>query len=81
MARIRLYIPHEERRLSPEPARTRDTVPVLIGLAAWIVALVVVLTLSPAAWAAPDPTPFWVVVAGLGGGLLLLAFAWRHDRG
>ncbi|GAB3909411.1 DUF2530 domain-containing protein [Microbispora bryophytorum] len=64
-----------ERRPDPMPLKTRDTVTILAGTAAWMIALVVVLLVVRPA----DPRPAWVCVAGIGLGLFGILYVRRRD--
>ncbi|MBD3147906.1 DUF2530 domain-containing protein [Microbispora camponoti] len=57
------------------PLKTRDTVTILAGTAAWMIALVVVLLVVRPA----DPRPAWVCVAGIGLGLFGILYVRRRD--
>ena len=57
---MRLWLRDDERRPDPVPAKTDDRRAVLVGLALWAVALVVVLAVG-----GTGTTAMWTVVVGL----------------
>lgn len=69
---MRLLLKDSERRPDPEPVRTDDRTPMLIGLAAWVLALTVMLFV-PALWAGREWV-LWTCVAGIVLGLLGLLY-------
>lgn len=69
---MRLLLKDSERRPDPEPVRTDDRTPMLIGLAAWVLALTVMLFV-PALWADREWV-LWTCVAGIVLGLLGLLY-------
>lgn len=70
---MRLYLKHGERRASPAPVTTNDRTVWLIGIAAWVVALSVVLTTG-------QPSALWTCVAGLVLGALGLVYTVVRTR-
>jgi hypothetical protein len=77
---MRLWLKDSERRPDPAPVATDDRKPMVIGLALWIVALVIVLIALGPAGVSADPTPLFACVAGIGLGLLALVFVHRQRR-
>lgn len=45
LGRMRLYVPHDERRPQPEPAATNDALAFTVGIGGWLVGLAVVATM------------------------------------
>ena len=76
---MRLWLKDSERLADPEPVKTDDRKAVLVGLALWLVGLVVVLLLLAPLIAAGFGGWFWTCVAGLGVGILGL-LATSHRR-
>ncbi|HEY0187041.1 MAG TPA: DUF2530 domain-containing protein [Cellulomonas sp.] len=73
---VRLALRPEQRRPAPDPVPVSLRPVVLIGIAAWLVALVVAVVL----WLtdATGPHGVWTCLAGIALGLVGLAWARRH---
>ncbi|GIT80380.1 hypothetical protein LLS1_20490 [Leifsonia sp. LS1] len=74
---MRLWLRDDERRPDPVPVKTDDRRAVLVGLALWVLALVVVLIAGPGGvWT-------WTVVVGLALGVLGMVYltVTRRKRG
>ncbi|WP_263298830.1 DUF2530 domain-containing protein [Leifsonia poae] len=71
---MRLWLRDSERRPDPVPVKTDDRRAVLVGLALWLVALVVVLVFNRALIGAGDGWWFWTVIVGLVLGLVGLVY-------
>lgn len=71
---MRLWVKDSERRPDPAPQVPDDATPMLVGLALWLVALVVALILAPTLglWLV------WTCVAGLLVGLIGLLYTHRR---
>ena len=78
---MRLWITEAERRPTPEPMRTDDRKAVLVGLAAWIVALGGLLLFLPALLSTDNGWWLWTVLVGLGIGLVLLVYVHVRQSG
>lgn len=77
---IRFLLKDGERRPDPEPVKTDDRKAAVVGLTLWIAAFVVALTLGPAL-PVDRGLMFWTCIAGIGIGLLGLAYTHhRHTR-
>lgn len=76
---MRLWLKDSERRPDPRPVQTDDRIPIGVGTAAWVVALVVLLLIGPAVegW-----TVHWLVtcVVGVVLGPLGLLYSIRRRR-
>lgn len=77
---MRLWVRPEDRRAEPEPVRTDDRRAVLVGVAAWVVALGGLLLALPAVLGRDDGWWLWTVLVGLGVGLILLVYAHVRQR-
>jgi hypothetical protein len=82
---MRLWLRDSERKPDPVPAETDDRKAILVGLALWVVALivVVVVTMSGSGFIAPDAAPatLWTCAVGITLGLIGLAYTHRlHKR-
>jgi hypothetical protein len=71
---MRLWLKDAERRPDPAPVKTDDRKAVLVGLALWIVASVVVLV----GW--PDAAPTAIVTCATGIVLGLVGLVYTHRR-
>ena len=77
---MRLWLKDSQRRPDPEPAKTDDRKAILVGLAGWAVALIVLLVAGPLidGWSAG-----WLVTCAVGLLLGILALVYtvrRHGR-
>ncbi len=77
---MRLYQRSADRRPDPEPLRTDDRATILVGIALWVVALVVTLVLHGRLAADGRSWWTWTALAGIGLGILGLDYLRRHDR-
>jgi hypothetical protein len=77
---VRLYQRSADRRPDPEPLRTNDRVPVLIGMGVWAVVLVVTLVLHDRLEAQGRGWWSWTAVVGIALGLVGLDYIRRHQR-
>ncbi len=76
---MRLWLKDSERRPDPEPVKTDDRKAMLVGIALWLVALVLVLVMLPTLTAAGMGWWLWTCVAGLALGLIgILYTQWRR---
>ena len=69
---MRLWLRDDERRPDPVPVKTDDRRAVIVGLALWVVALVVVLIVGEPVVA--SGTWLWTIVVGLVLGVLGLGY-------
>lgn len=77
---MRLWLKDSERRPDPEPAQTDDRKAILVGLAGWVIALIVLLVAGPLidGWSTE-----WLVTCGAGlllGVAALVYTVRRHGR-
>lgn len=75
---MRLWLKDSERRPDPEPAQTDDRKAMLVGLALWLVGLVVLLLFLGSLIAAGLTGWLWTCVVGLALGLLGLIVTHRQ---
>jgi VIT1/CCC1 family predicted Fe2+/Mn2+ transporter len=76
---VRLWLKDSERRTDPAPVQTDDRKAMLVGLALWLVALVVVLLFG--AQLAATGLVLWTCVAGLVLGVIGLLYThYRHKN-
>jgi len=75
---MRLWLKDSERRPDPEPAKTDDRKAMLVGLALWLVGLVVLLLFLGPLVAAGLTGWLWTCVIGLALGLLGLIVTHRQ---
>jgi hypothetical protein len=69
---MRLWLRDDERRPDPVPVKTDDRRAVVVGLALWVIALVVVLVVGGPVVA--SGTWLWTIVVGLVLGVLGLGY-------
>jgi hypothetical protein len=75
-------MPQQPRRPDPEPVEVNETRIVAVGLALWVVALVVLLLFFRDELRAHDATWWlWTCVVGIALGLYGLRFVSRRHRG
>ena len=72
---MRFFLRDSERRPDPKPVQTDDRKPVLIGLAAWLVALVVLILVR-----ALNTVVLFTVVTGLAIGVIALGYTLVRRR-
>ncbi len=77
---MRLYQRSADRRPDPEPLRTDDRATILVGIGAWVVALVVTLVLHDRLAAGGRGWWTWTALVGIGLGLVGLDYLRRHER-
>ncbi len=77
---MRLYQRSADRRPDPEPLRTNDRVTILIGIGAWLVALVVTLVLHDQLAAQGRGWWTWTTLVGIALGGIGLDYIRRHER-
>jgi Protein of unknown function (DUF2530) len=77
---VRLYQRSADRRPDPEPLATNDRVTVLVGIALWLVALVVTLVMRERL--ADEGRTWWIWTAATGAvlGVAGLVYLRRHGR-
>jgi hypothetical protein len=73
---VRLWLKDSERRPDPTPVKTDDRKAIVVGMSAWLIALVVLLFFTgPLATAHHG---WWVFTPAVGLGLGLLALIYLH---
>jgi hypothetical protein len=77
---VRLYLRSHERRPDPEPLQTNDRATVLAGIAVWAVLWVLTAVFHDQLDAAGRGWWIWTPPAGIGLGLVGLAYLRRHRR-
>jgi hypothetical protein len=77
---MRLWLKDSERRPDPAPVKTDDRRAMLVGTAAWVVALVVLLLVLRPISAHANARLLWTCFAGLALGLLGLVYTIRRHR-
>lgn len=78
---MRLWLKDSERRPDPPVVKTDDRKAVLVGLALWAVALVLVLVFLPGLTAGGHAWWLWTCVAGLALGAIGLVYTHvRHTK-
>ena len=75
---MRLWLKDSERRPDPAPVKTDDRKAMLVGLALWLVGLVVLLLFLGSLIAAGLTSWLWTCVVGLALGLLGLIVTHRQ---
>ena len=70
---MRLWLRDSERRPDPAPVVTDDRKPILVGLVAWVVGLVVLLLV-------PGGEPLWRWASGVGILLGVAGLLYTHRR-
>lgn len=78
---MRLWLRDSERRPDPVAVKTDDRRAVLVGLALWLIALVVVLVFYRQIVVPGKDWRLWTVVVGLGLGLVGLVYLTVKRRG
>jgi hypothetical protein len=71
---VRLWLKDSERRPDPVPAKTHDRTIVIIGMAAWLIALIVLLFFTGPLAAAGHAWWVFTPAAALGLGLIALVY-------
>jgi hypothetical protein len=77
---MRLFLKDSERRPDPVPVKTDDRRPILVGLAAWVVALVVVLMFFAPITDSGNRWLLWTSVVGIVLGLAGLVYAAKRPK-
>ncbi|MES2094528.1 MAG: DUF2530 domain-containing protein [Actinomycetota bacterium] len=77
---MRLFLKDSERRPDPVPVKTDDRRPILVGLAAWVVAVVVVLVFFAPFTDSGNRWLLWTGAVGIGLGLAGLVYAAKRPR-
>lgn len=75
---MRLYVRDSERRPDPAPLKTDDRKVILVGLAAWAIATIVLLAFVGQLAESGRLGWLWTALVGLGLGLVLLAYTHRR---
>jgi hypothetical protein len=75
---VRLWLKDSERRPDPEPVRTDDRKPMLIGIGLWLLALIALLFGAERLIGADSTGWLWTCVCGIALGLLGLIYT--HAR-
>lgn len=76
---VRLWLKDSERRPDPEPVKTDDRKPMLIGIVAWLVALAVMLVFIGPLTEAGNAWWLWTCVFGIALGIIGILYTnWRH---
>lgn len=70
---MRLWLKDSERKPDPTPVVTDDRIAFIVGMALWVVALIVLLLVD-----GEKPWYVWAIVAGLAIGLLGILNRVRH---
>jgi uncharacterized membrane protein len=77
---MRLFLKDSERRPDPVPVKTDDRRPILVGLAAWIIATIVVLLfIAPISSFGEGPL-LWTCAVGIALGLAGLVYAAKRPK-
>ena len=77
---MRLFRKDSERRPDPVPVKTDDRRPILVGLAAWIIATIVVLLLIAPVNGFGNGSLLWTCVVGIVLGLAGLVYAAKRPK-
>lgn len=77
---MRLFLKDSERRLDPAPVTTDDRTPLVIGIAAWSVALVVLLFAVGTVIPASETWLPWMCVIGIILGIVGLIYTRLRRR-
>ncbi len=75
---VRLWLKDSERRPDPEPVKTDDRKPMLIGILAWLVALAVMLVFIGPLTEAGNTWWLWTCVVGIALGLVGILYTNRR---
>lgn len=71
---VRLWLKDSERRPDPAPVKTDDRKAMLVGIALWLVALVIVLAFALPLAQQNNGAVLWTCIAGLALGLIGLVY-------
>jgi len=77
---LRIFLKDSERRPDPVPVRTDDRRAILIGLVAWVVALVVVLVFFAPITGPGNRSLFWTCAVGIVLGLAGLVYSAKRPK-
>ena len=78
--RVRIWLKDSERKPDPAPVKTDDRKAILVGIAAWIAALAVLLVFLGPLTEAGGGWWLWTCVAALALGLIGLLYThWRQN--
>ena len=77
---MRVWLREDERRPDPEPAAVDGRTALLVGIACWVVAALVVLAFSEPLFEAGSDAQLWTCLVGIGVGLIGLAYLQRVRR-
>jgi len=75
---VRFWLKDSERRPDPTPVKTNDRPAIVVGMAAWLIALVVLLFFTGPLAAAGHA--WWVFTPAVGLGLGLIALVYLHVK-
>lgn len=80
LRRMRLYVPHAERRPQPEPAATNDTLAFAVGLGGWLIGLAIVIGMLTAPTSFDPDRVLTTIAVGLTLGVMGLVVSRRRRR-
>jgi hypothetical protein len=75
---VRLWLKDSERRPDPTPVKTDDRKPILVGMTAWLIALIVLLAFTAPLATSGNSWWLYTCAAGLGLGLIGLIYTNRR---
>ena len=77
---MRLFLRDSERRPDPVPVKTDDRRPILVGLAAWVIATIIVLLFLTPLSRPGNGWLLWTCVVGIVLGLAGLVYAAKRPK-